>query len=91
MVFGLLGATGQALSHSYQASQEKNASNPRTSMFDSKWSPLQRLSDEQYEALLQEKLLKIDVELALIDEKVTELTAASQPGRGKQSVDQGKK
>ena len=91
VMFGLFGATGQALSQSYQASREANASKPKTSILDSEWSPLKRLSDEQYEALLQEKILKIDVELALIDDKITELREAGRSGQVKQIVDQGKK
>jgi hypothetical protein len=37
------------------------------------WSPMTVLTDEKYEDLLNEKLLKIEVEIALIDDKIKEL------------------
>ncbi|KAH7355770.1 hypothetical protein BKA66DRAFT_474867 [Pyrenochaeta sp. MPI-SDFR-AT-0127] len=36
----------------------------------SKWSPMSVLSDEQYEHMLQEKLLKVEAEIALIDDRI---------------------
>lgn len=35
-----------------------------------KWSPMEALSDERYEELLQERLLKVEVEIALIDDRI---------------------
>jgi hypothetical protein len=40
---------------------------------DARWSPMQHLSDQQYESMLKEKLLQIDAEIALIDDKIEEL------------------
>ena len=37
---------------------------------DSKWSPMEALTDERYEDMLQEKLLKIEAEIAIIDDKI---------------------
>jgi hypothetical protein len=36
----------------------------------SKWSPMSILTDEQYEEMLQEKLLKVEAEIAIIDERI---------------------
>jgi hypothetical protein len=36
----------------------------------SKWSPMSVLTDEQYEDMLQEKLLKVEAEIAIIDERI---------------------
>lgn len=36
----------------------------------SKWSPMSVLTDEKYEEMLQEKLLKIEAEIAIIDERI---------------------
>jgi hypothetical protein len=36
----------------------------------SKWSPMSVLTDEQYEEMLQEKLLKVEAEIAIIDERI---------------------
>ncbi|KAH7067496.1 hypothetical protein BKA63DRAFT_424138 [Paraphoma chrysanthemicola] len=39
-------------------------------MAKSKWSPMSVLTDEQYEEMLQEKLLRFEAEIALIDERI---------------------
>jgi hypothetical protein len=36
----------------------------------SKWSPMSVLTDEQYEEMLQEKLLKVEAEIAIIDDRI---------------------
>ena len=40
---------------------------------DSKWVPLRSLSDDDYRGMLSEKLLSIEAEVALLDEKIQEL------------------
>ncbi len=35
-----------------------------------KWSPMEALSDERYEEMLQEKLLLVEAEIAIVDEKI---------------------
>lgn len=42
-------------------------------MADSKWIPLKSLSDDDYKAMLYEKMLSIETEMALIDDKIEEL------------------
>ena len=42
-------------------------------MADSKWIPLRTLSDQEYRGMLGEKLLSIEAEIALIDDKIEEL------------------
>lgn len=42
-------------------------------MADSKWIPLRSLSDEEYRGMLGEKLLSIEAEIALLDDKIEEL------------------
>lgn len=43
---------------------------------EARWSPMQNLSDEQYENMLKEKLLHVDAEIAVIDDKIMELRKA---------------
>lgn len=78
-MFALFGAAGQALynradaSHSEQAVLEEGKGDSKTwkgSWLDSKWSPMKVLSDEEYEHMLQEKLLKVNAEIALVDESI---------------------
>ena len=39
----------------------------------SKWSPMSVLTDEQYEEMLQERLLKVEAEIAIIDERIEDV------------------
>lgn len=45
-------------------------------MADSKWIPLRTLSDQEYRWMLEEKLLSVEAEIALIDDKIQELEKA---------------
>ncbi|KAL8842194.1 MAG: hypothetical protein Q9205_007095 [Flavoplaca limonia] len=39
-------------------------------VLNSKWSPMKVLSDEQYEKILREKLLRVEAELAIVDDDI---------------------
>ncbi|EXJ78579.1 hypothetical protein A1O1_08980 [Capronia coronata CBS 617.96] len=47
--------------------------------------PMKSLTDEEYGSLLQEKLLKLDVEIAILDDQIANLKAASQQQAQSQS------
>lgn len=47
---------------------------------DSKWVPLRSLSDDDYREMLNEKVLSIEAEVALLDEKIQELEKAKAVG-----------
>ncbi|KAL2222056.1 hypothetical protein M432DRAFT_207353 [Thermoascus aurantiacus ATCC 26904] len=77
IVFSLLGYLGQS---SYNAVDRWRLENPDIStktivqrIADSRWVPLRSLSDEEYRNMLSEKLLGIEAEIAIIDEKIQEL------------------
>ncbi|KAI3343394.1 hypothetical protein F4824DRAFT_6675 [Ustulina deusta] len=74
LVFGTLGAGSSYLSQLAQGT----ASKPKTNWLDSKWSPLQRLSDRDYMDKIEEKILRLDTEIAIIDENIASLKEASQ-------------
>lgn len=42
-------------------------------MADSKYSPMKVLSDEEYEKILREKLVRVDAEIALVDEDIKKM------------------
>ena len=81
IAFSLLGSAGQALYNkvnaSYTASQYTN---PPTSflqtMASKKWIPMRSLSDAEYEHMLREKLLKVEAEMAVLDDDISQLRAA---------------
>jgi hypothetical protein len=76
-MFTLLGGGGQALVNLYHTTDF--SLKERRSIFESKWSPLKKLSDEEYVDMMDEKILRIDAEIALIEEKIAELRQA--PGQ----------
>lgn len=82
-MFGLFGYVGQK---GYNFLDEKNTEeleeearlaargekkkNVMERIAEMKWSPMEVLTDDRYEEMLQEKLLKIEVEIALIDDRI---------------------
>ncbi|WYZ39952.1 hypothetical protein EsH8_IV_000293 [Colletotrichum jinshuiense] len=79
LVFSLVGGTGQAIVNSVQGRPE--VTEKKKSIFESSWSPLKKLSDDEYRGMIDEKMLKIDAEIALIDDKIVELRAAKEAAR----------
>jgi hypothetical protein len=41
------------------------------------WAPMKSLTDDEYEKLLQERLLRLDVEISLLDDQIADLKVAS--------------
>jgi signal recognition particle GTPase len=80
MMVSLFGLCGQSFYNAIDSSRmetdddtmkEKQSFMKRVA--EARWSPMQNLSDKQYESMLKEKLLRIDVEISIIDEKIEEL------------------
>lgn len=95
-MFAVLGGAGQAifnLADSQRGAKSNLPAEPltRSRWLDTKWSPVKVLSDDEYEGMLQEKLLRVNAEIALIDENIVELqkyatqekTLRTRPGTGK--------
>lgn len=81
IMFALFGATGQYLFNVVDARKSALAGRPeaaKNSWLDSKWSPMKVLSDKEYESMLREKLLRVNAEIALIDENIETLRAQEQ-------------
>lgn len=51
------------------------------SISQSSWSPVQSLTDKQYADILREKLLKVEVEIAVLDDKIAALQVQSSDSR----------
>lgn len=79
-MFTLLGAGGQKAVNSYYRRQAENekAKQEGKGFLASKWSPITKLSDEDYEAILREKLLQIEVEMSFIDQEINKAKAQAQ-------------
>ncbi|KAL3467801.1 hypothetical protein BJX64DRAFT_123421 [Aspergillus heterothallicus] len=77
IIFSLCGCIGQASYNAIDNWQLGQANVPSKPFLDrvaeSKWIPLKSLSDDEYRHILSEKLLTIEAEIALIDDKIEEL------------------
>lgn len=80
VVFSLLGAGGQLVSNRWSGSE----TSPKTNgWFTSKWSPMTKLSDEQYKAILEERILRLEADLAILDENRAALIEEDDESRAK--------
>lgn len=71
-LFSVLGAGGQLIANNIAAKPPKPA-NQDDSWLGSSWSPLKKLTDQEYIHMLEEKRLRFDADIALIDERIAEL------------------
>jgi len=80
VIFSTLGFLGQASWNKLEKWQEANIDRPSKPFLqrlaDSKWIPLRSLSDDDFRNLLNEKLLNIETDIAMIDEKIKQLQQA---------------
>ncbi|KAJ9142527.1 hypothetical protein NKR19_g7199 [Coniochaeta hoffmannii] len=67
IVWSVLGAGGQAVGGAL------SGRNFGTRYLASRWSPVTPLTDRQYEKMLEEKLLKLDAEIAIINDNIEEI------------------
>lgn len=80
IVFSLLGYAGQTAYHAIDNWRMEHADTPSKPILqrlaESKWIPLKSLSDEDYRGILNEKLLGIEAEISIIDERIQDLEKA---------------
>jgi predicted house-cleaning noncanonical NTP pyrophosphatase (MazG superfamily) len=78
IMFAIFGATGQAMYNWTDARNSERVEKGgvhKNSIFNSKWSPMKVLSDREYEDMLREKLLRVNAQIALVDENIEALRA----------------
>ena len=94
-MFAVFGAAGQALYNSADARNSARAAAPETglknSWLNSKWSPMKVLSDKEYEDMLREKLLRVNAEIALVDESIEALRVQEQVMRAEKKENSGER
>ena len=75
-MFSLFGYLGQTTS-SKVSTQRDISAQPKPGfwkrMSEKRWSPVKVMSNEEYAELLKEKMMKVDVEIALLDDKIAAL------------------
>jgi hypothetical protein len=77
-MFAIFGATGQGIYNWADARNSKlveRAEPNKKSILNSKWSPMKVLTDSEYENMLREKLLRVNAQIALVDENIAALRA----------------
>lgn len=76
LMFSLFGTAGQWIYNGMAASPKADAA-PKKSFLERvgerKWSPMKSLSNQEYAAMLRERQMKVDVEIAVIDDKIAAL------------------
>lgn len=69
---GVVAGGGQVLLNTFTARRQKD-DGEESSIFDSKWSPLKKLTDAEYADMMGEKILRVEADIALIDEHIDRL------------------
>lgn len=73
-MFAIFGAAGQYVHNRYTAPKEvKPRENFWKRMSEKSWTPFKVLTNEEYTEMLRERMLKIDVEIAVLDDKIAAL------------------
>ena len=67
--FSTLAGTSTFIAQKFQNKEPKE----KTSWMASKWSPMKQLTDQEYENILEERLLRLNAEIAVIDENIASL------------------
>lgn len=95
-MFTIFGASGQYFFNRWKGPKAVNAE-PKQNfwkrMSERSWTPFRVLSNDEYAEMLREKVLKLDVEIAVLDDKIAGLreqqareeeAAALEPPRAKE-------
>ncbi|KAG5971321.1 hypothetical protein E4U55_001269, partial [Claviceps digitariae] len=76
IICGLIGSGGQAIVNRWSSRPEAGQAKGDGTSWIWKIIPLTKLTDEEYIDIMKEKVLKVEVEIALIDDRIAELRAA---------------
>ncbi len=76
-MFSLFGAGGQAILNRWDAKVANAPPKPAKEVgFWARWSPITQLSDKDYEKILEERLLRVEADIAVVDDHIRELREA---------------
>jgi hypothetical protein len=76
IMWTIFGASGQYLYNRWASSpRQVDTAGPNfwQRMSDKSWTPFKVLTNEEYAAMLREKMLKVEVEISILDDKMTAL------------------
>lgn len=74
IMFAIFGAAGQHFYSGWSAPTDRQPKeNFWKRMSDKSWTPFKMLTNDEYSDMLKEKMLKVDVEIAILDDKIAAL------------------
>ncbi|KJR88374.1 uncharacterized protein SPSK_07869 [Sporothrix schenckii 1099-18] len=73
-IFSIFGASGQAVLNAMSTGATPDAKS-KSDWLASKWSPVTPMTDTEYATFIQDKILKLDVEVSMIDDQLAALRA----------------
>ncbi|KAI7526485.1 hypothetical protein KC331_g16931 [Hortaea werneckii] len=77
LMWGLSGLVGQATYNAFYAKPAVVVEGPKETFWErmakKSWTPIKYVTNDEYAEMLREKMLKIDVEIAVLDDKIAEL------------------
>ena len=78
IIMTLLGAGGQTFynridERKLEQAQNQSGDEEKKSWWDSKWSPVRALPDQEYETILRERILRVDMRIEMLDEAIEAL------------------
>ncbi|KAH6603509.1 hypothetical protein Trco_008284 [Trichoderma cornu-damae] len=80
-MWGVLGAGGQVVANG-MSNRKPKVKDENDSWLRSRWSPLKKLTDQEYIDMMEEKILRVEVDIALIDDRIAQLKSADQGPKG---------
>ena len=73
-------------SHRKETGEAKPRESLTHKLAKSKWSPVSVLSDDEYENMIKEKLLKVEAEIAIIDERIEGYKQEAAQSKAQQNI-----
>ncbi len=73
MMFAGIAAGGGQLLVNHMAARKRDNDGDHSSWLGSRWSPLKKLTDAEYADMMSEKILRVEADIALIDEHIDKL------------------
>lgn len=70
---GVVAVGGQLLVNRFANRSKDPEDENNGSWLRSKWSPLKKMSDDEYRHTMDEKILRVDADIALIDDRIAHL------------------
>jgi len=76
IILGVLATVSQAVANTMQGSTSMSGLSTGLRKKLAAWSPMKSLSDQEYEDLLLNKLIKVEAEIAVLDDQIADIRGA---------------